>query len=504
MSGVKPIADEDVMDEFQAMMAELGQEGRGKAAAPQGPEPVSLEQAEQATAVPHVDLSQYQSLGIVDEDAVDVSDKELTDPALLAELKAVAGDEGDADARDGATPEPAGGRQPDSEGKVRDAAGDGARGRGEGEAKGPNPAATEPAPAAAARGPADPSTLGSEATEQDSAPGKGYQRSAAEPAAGRAPAAAGDSPRATAEWEKRQALLAKQRGDKEAALAHMRRYKQLTASSARPSSGRGQRKPQQQQQRPTTQQQSSKQQQQQQQRRSRPKGQAKEAPARTASPRQTQQQAPSRPAQPAAIARHTPATPSSPPSGAAVGGAQSDGAAARTWERLESVLRKQLARAETHGVQSQAATAAREELNRFLAARSTPGQPVPRYRIESRVEQSELVNEDIGPNSLEVTVESATGIPPHAPGKPESKPYVVCNVGFPRDDPTVFKTQTGASGVSAAWNHTHTVTLNRTRSVARQMERRKAVFDIFHERGWFRSDVWIAQAIMPWVGAARP
>lgn len=518
MSEVKPIADADVMDEFQAMMAELGQESGGKGAVPTGAEPVSLEQAEQAAAVPQVDLSQYQHLGIVDEDVVEVSDKDLNDLALLAELRAYAGDgghEAPADSHDAAATEPAGGQGKKLGQNVSDAATGGAKEAGEGERKSPDPDPQKSPAAAAARAPAATSARGMEGTMEVSTSEPARERSTAAAGAGRAAAAEDTSeqstqgsPRASAEWEKRKALLAKQRGDKDAALAHMRRYKQLTAGAGR--TGRDQHrrqqqrqaKPQQPQQPQAQEQQQQPQEQQQRQawwRRSQSKGQAKEEAVAAASPRRAPQQAPPRAVQTAAAASHTPSSPASPQPPADAG---TGAAAAKTWDRLESVLRKQLAKAERGGVQCAAAAAAREELNRFLAARSTPGQPVPRYRIETRVEQSEVFNEDVGPTSLEVTVLSASGLPPHAPGKPESRAYVVCNLGFPRDDPTVFKTHTAESGVSAEWNKTHTVTLNRTRSVARQMERRKAVFEIFHERGWFRSDVWIAQAIMPWVRAA--
>ncbi|KAK3090097.1 hypothetical protein FSP39_009170 [Pinctada imbricata] len=122
--------------------------------------------------------------------------------------------------------------------------------------------------------------------------------------------------------------------------------------------------------------------------------------------------------------------------------------------------------------------------------------PVPKFHYENRTFSMVQCNTDLGENDLEITV--VRGIQFSLPDKYSEKDFdtfVKLEFPFPTDDPQTGQTDTSKGSCNPEYNTPIKVEISRkSRAFARVVERKSCKFEIYHKRGFLKSDKLIGTA----------
>lgn len=116
--------------------------------------------------------------------------------------------------------------------------------------------------------------------------------------------------------------------------------------------------------------------------------------------------------------------------------------------------------------------------------------PVPKFHYENKTFSLVQCNTDLGENDLEVEV--IRGLQYNLPDKYSEKDvdtYIKFEFPFPTDDPQTAQSETVKGSCNPEYKESFKVEINRkSRAFARVIERKTAKFEIFHKRGFLKSD----------------
>eukprot|EP01116_Phalansterium_solitarium_P002860 TRINITY_DN1317_c0_g4_i1.p1 TRINITY_DN1317_c0_g4~~TRINITY_DN1317_c0_g4_i1.p1 ORF type:complete len:485 (+),score=249.24 TRINITY_DN1317_c0_g4_i1:352-1806(+) len=117
------------------------------------------------------------------------------------------------------------------------------------------------------------------------------------------------------------------------------------------------------------------------------------------------------------------------------------------------------------------------------AAFANPHLPIPKHHWETREVDSEVRNDDVPLDQLELTIVACRGLTADA-----SSPYVYVAFGYIKDDLPAQKTQTPVgTPPNAVFNHTHRFNIQRKKSFMAYCERKRQTLELFNKRLLFSS-----------------